>query len=135
MHRRKYYLDRRERFLPGGVPFYVRCYDNGGETGDRYTVVYAKKSFDGWFHYRAMSENPFHPQGVGIYGETQFRPVDVTDNSGWPPAMGRKCHLGTRIPFEELPEKCRELVLRDYSLIWDLCPHDRHGNPLPLPEK
>ena len=30
---------RKENLLPQGTPRYVRCYDNGGETADRYTVV------------------------------------------------------------------------------------------------
>ena len=31
-------MTRAERFMPGGVPKHIRCYDNGGETADRYTI-------------------------------------------------------------------------------------------------
>lgn len=39
---------------------------------------------------------------------------------GFPAAMGRKNHLGRRIPFAELPEDCRKLVMQDYLELWDL---------------
>ena len=38
--------------------------DNGGETADRYTVIYTTKS--GRYNDAVgMSEHPFHPQGFG----------------------------------------------------------------------
>jgi hypothetical protein len=112
--------DRQARLLPRGVPRYVRCYDDG-RAGDRYTVCYTGRgaSQDGEYPYVAMSANPFHPQGVGQHGATRDRPCDV-DRHGWPPAMGRKNRLGTRIRFQDLPADCRKLVLRDYKEIWGL---------------
>lgn len=78
----------------------IRCYDNGGKTLDRYTVVYM---FDRWnpeninvFGARGMCAHPCSPQGIGCY--TSATP-------------GR--HLGKRIKFEELPKDCQELVLSD----------------------
>lgn len=97
-------------------PRYVRIYDNGGETADRYTAVFTGKRGKG--QYVGMSAEPFHPQGFGQHGETRdSRPCDV-DRHGWPPAMGRKNHLGTRIPFDALPADCQSLVLSDYNAIW-----------------
>ena len=32
--------NRLNNILPNGKPKYVRCYDNNGETADRYTVVF-----------------------------------------------------------------------------------------------
>ena len=32
----------------------------------------------------------------------------------------RKCHLGTRIPFTDLPEDCQRLVVSDYMDLWNL---------------
>ena len=114
---------RRESLLPGGVPRYVRCYDNGGETADRYTVVFSGRHtsarIDRVFPYVGMSTCPFHPQGFGQHGETRDKPCDV-DRWGFPAAMGRKGHLGRRIPFAELPEDCRKLVMQDYLELWDL---------------
>lgn len=108
--------------LPGGVPRYVRCYDSGGY-GDRYTVCFTgkaaveKSARHREYPYRAMSEFPCHPQGIGQWGATPNRPCDV-NSFGFAPAIGRKNHLGKRIPFSELPVDCRQLVLRDYKDIW-----------------
>lgn len=76
----------------------IRCYDNGGKTYDRYTVVYMDEPLEasGLFFSVGMSEDPFHPQGFGQYG---------------PAKPGR--YLGKRIEFEDLPEDCQKLVERD----------------------
>jgi len=109
------------------IPKYVRCYDNGGESADRYTVVYTgryrKPMGDGsgglsWFQYVGMSALPFHPQGVGMHGE-HSQQIDV-NKWGFAPAMGRKNHLGKRILFAKLPPDCKRLVLQDYKAIWGL---------------
>ena len=107
--------------LPDGIPKYVRCYDDGGESIDRYTVVftgnYAGRNRE--CSYLAMNAAPFHPQGFGQHGSSP----DVIDsvNGSWGGvSIGRKCHLGTRIPFADLPEDCRTLTLRDYRELWDL---------------
>jgi hypothetical protein len=129
---------RRQRLMPGGIPRYVRCYDNGGPDApdgscDRYTVVFtgraAKSKGIGWqpdqWPYLAMSGSPFHPQGFGQHGHTNHQPCDTLTHNpkrpyGWPPAIGRRNHLGTRIRFQDLPPDCRKLVLRDYKEIWRL---------------
>lgn len=96
---------RSERPLPS-CPITVRCYDNGGETADRYTVVYhgnqVRKRFGG-FVYLEMSAEPFHPQGIGQHGESREGFIDM-------PAYS---HLGKRIPFASLPPSCRTLVIND----------------------
>jgi hypothetical protein len=104
--------DRRNKLLPNGVPRYVRCYDNGGETFDRYTVVFTgryRHKTGGVFWHVGMSSNPFHPQGFGQHGES----IDHIDR----PTYG---HLGKKIKFINLPEDCQKLVLSDYSDLWDL---------------
>lgn len=98
--------ERAERLMPGGVPRYIRIWDNGGESFDQYTVVFTKKSNAGNFMYVGMSENPFSPQGFGQHGETQY------------PNGGK--HLGKRIKFDQLPEDCQKLVIQDYKELWDL---------------
>lgn len=117
---------RQDRLLPNGIPRYVRCYDNGGKTCDRYTVVFSKKSITEsrpfWYAVLGMSGAPFHPQGVGLHSEYE-RLIDTIAKDGgycWPPAIGKKNHLGKRIRFEDLPADCRELTLRDYKELWDL---------------
>lgn len=75
----------------------VRLYDNGGKTFDRYTAVYMDEiERSGLYGARAMSDQPFSPQGFGCYTSA---------------APGR--HLGRRIKFEELPADCQRLVLQD----------------------
>lgn len=115
---------RLEALLPGGVPRYVRCYDSGPDgPADRYTAVFsgrhASVRIDRVWPYLAMSSCPFHPQGFGQHDETRRKPCDV-DKWGFAPAMGRTGHLGKRIPFSDLPEDCRKLVMGDYLELWDL---------------
>ena len=113
--------ERESRLMPRGVPRWIRCYDNGGESADRFTVCFTGRAGtqDGEACYRAMSESPFHPQGVGMWLSNPLRHCDV-NGWGFAPAMGRKNHLGTRIPFRKLPPDCRKLVIRDYKEIWRL---------------
>lgn len=116
-------LQRRQRLMPGDVPRHIRVYDNGGETFDRYTVVYTgryrRNPRDG-YQYVGMSEHPFHPQGFGQHGETRDRPCDYAEHSNHVPPVGKSCHLGKRITFADLPADCQRLVLRDYRELWDL---------------
>ena len=101
---------RIERLMPNGVPRYVRCYDNDGQTFDRYTVVFTGnyKGRKGC-NYLAMSEHPTHPQGLGQHGWSNHiidRPI--------------YSHLGERIKFEQLPEDCKGVVISDYVEIWGI---------------
>lgn len=128
--------------VPGGVPKYVRCYDNGGDpeaggSSDRYTVVFSgaacAKACGGEHPYRAMSGAPFHPLGIGLWCSDRNRPVDTYGKDrkyAWPPAIGRKCFLGTRIRFEDLPEDCRRLVMEDYLDVWNLRKGYYYGEPI-----
>lgn len=108
---------RFEALAPMGVPRYIRCYDNEGESADRYTAVYSGKQGG---NFVAMSSDPYHPQGMGQHGEGL---ID-RDHNGWPPDYGRKCHLGTRVDFFALPGKCQQLVLEEYAEDWKLDPDD-----------
>lgn len=114
--------------MPGGIPRYIRIYDNGGETFDRYTCLFTGRAGtyrtpDGerWGQYRGMSADPCHPQGFGQWGEIKGGHND-TDRWGYPPTLGRSCHLGKRIPFAELPEPCQRLVVSDYMDLWSIHP-------------
>lgn len=71
----------------------LRCYDNGGKTLDRYTVLpprwgntYRNRTNSKLFESIAASENPYHPQGVGQH------------TLAYP---GK--HLGKRIHWDDLP--------------------------------
>ena len=76
----------------------IRCYDNGGKTADRYTVIYMDEPEDSRRTYACLGMNhePFHPQGICQHGI----------------AMVGK-HLGKRIWFAELPADCQSSVRAD----------------------
>ena len=114
---------KRKTYLPDGSPRYIRCYDNGGSTADRYTVVFTgrcKHKSGGELMYLAMNDRPFHPQGFGQHGGMEQH-FDVGKH-GWPVAVGKECKscpdIGKRIEFKDLPEDCRKLVLQDYVEMW-----------------
>lgn len=80
----------------------VRCWDNGGATADRYTVVWLKPyKHRGITYYvvASMSPNPTHP--LGVWG--------VTDNIRSKPEKEIP-EFGKRIRFKDLPEICQKLV-------------------------
>lgn len=114
---------RREKFMPGNIPKWIRCYDNGGETADQYTVVFTGRYRDdktgGQFMYLGMNDRPLHPQGIGQHGWSN---VQIDAPNGWALPIGRKHRLGKRIPFEHLPRDCRRLVMHDYLYLHDLVP-------------
>ncbi len=118
--------ERKNRLIPNGVPRYIRCYDNGGSekengTVDRYTVVYTgnyRGKTKHWFDYVGMSGAPFHPQGIGMHGQSEFQPVDR-------PSYG---HLGKKIKFSDLPKDCQTLVMQDYLYFWDFT--DENGKEI-----
>lgn len=93
-------------------PRYIRCYDNGGRTCDRYTVVFTgryKRRTGGQFVYLAMNEQPYHPQGFGQHGFSD----ELIDRPKY-------AHLGKRIRFEELPTDCQTLVRDRYNALWNI---------------
>lgn len=103
---------RRQRFMPGGVPRLVRCYDNAGDSIDRYTVVFTgryRNGTAGEFVYLAMNARPFHPQGFGQHGFSREQ-ID----------RPRSRQLGRRVKFEKLPADCRQCVIRTYRELWSL---------------
>src|SRR3990167_4174492 len=112
-----------QRLIPGGQPRWIRAYDNGGETADRFTVV-----FTGRYTHKTsrqhlfvgMSGSPFHPQGFCQHGESPDQ-IDLVNNSWSGPSIGRTHpSLGKRIAFRDLPADCQKVVLRDYCDLWDL---------------
>lgn len=115
--------ERVARLLPGGVPRNVRCYDNGGETADRFTVI-----FTGRYRSRTAGEgvgigasaDPYYPLGVGMTFTWRGPAPDVIGNAWGGPALGRRCHLGKRVSFESLPPDVRRFALEIYRSIWAL---------------
>jgi hypothetical protein len=102
---------RTEQLMPNGIPRWIRCYDNGGATADRYTVVFTKKRIDGVCLYIGASDHPFDPQGFGQHGESDS-PIDRSTYS----------HLGKRVAFDSLPPDVQKFTTQTYCAIWDLQP-------------
>ena len=100
---------RLDALLPNGEPRYVRCYYKE-DCADGYTILFTKKrNSSGEFVYLGCSANPFHPQGVGMYGFS----TNLLDDNGYK-------HLGKKIKFEALPDDVKRLVIEDYIDLWDL---------------
>ncbi len=135
--RTKRQVNRLKALLPGGVPRYVRIYDDG-QSWERYTVVFTghyqgklwkdgkttelRPGYQGRLeHFRRPSRFLYLglTEGGSMTSGEHDRLIDA-NRWGFPPAMGRKNHLGRRIPFTALPEDCRKLVLRDYCELWGL---------------
>lgn len=112
--------ERSERLMPNGEPRWVRCYDNGGETADRYSVLFTGRYSGPGFGLH-MDARPTSPQGIGMSFEfRKYAAPDCVGNSWAGPSIGRRCALGTRIPFSALPEDCRKLVVSDYRELWGM---------------
>lgn len=109
-------FNRYFNFIIGGVPRYLRVYDNSGETADRYTVVFGKS---GKGQYVGFNETPTHPTfGIYQHGEksTVLNGKRYYDFIDYP----THTHLGKKIKFQDLNEVCKALVLADYREIFSL---------------
>lgn len=86
----------------------LRCYDNGGKTWDRYTILPPRWAGIEWkarycpdcllWNAIAASAHPFHPQGFGQHVEAQ---------------AGR--HLGARVPFASLPVDVQQFAIQSFT--------------------
>ena len=125
-------IARVKALLPDGKPKWIRVYDNGGVdapngSGDRYSVLFTgryRHNTGGEFWLTAMSGAPYHPQGICLHNGYPYQ-CDTIGKSGrpwevFPPAVGRRCHLGKRIRFDDLPADCQRVVLDDYCELWSL---------------
>jgi hypothetical protein len=78
----------------------ISCWDNGGKTPDRYTVLFMDcQNVNRTYEALCMSSSPFHPQGFGQHSQ------------GMPGS-----HLGKKIKFEQLPSDCQILVKQDLEI-------------------
>jgi len=87
-----------KRWLEDAPEYVLACYDNGGETCDRYTVLIGGSLHDEDLNktysvqYLGMSDAPTHPQGFSQWGEM-------------PRGNGRAC--GKKVRWLDLPEHIR----------------------------
>ena len=74
----------------------IKCYDNGGRSIDRYTVVFmdqpeaGRGQMAGLYGALGMNGSPFHPQGFCQHTYTMVG-----------------SHLGRKIAFADLPLDCQ----------------------------
>ena len=104
-----------KRWLEGAPHEVLDVFDNGGKTADRYTVffvffgepmlIFPPPGENVYTPYLGMSENPSHPQGVGMWGE--LRAYEVADY--------RYKHGRERIRWADLPDAVRECVTRSIA--------------------
>lgn len=91
-----------KRFLDSGAPPEIADIYDQPEFGDRFTVVYRSITNDS-VGYRGMSEDPAHPQGIGIYSEMSVYQL----------SRFRHTYRNYRIPFSQLPEAVQQCVIAD----------------------
>ena len=84
-------------------PRYIRAYDNGGASLDRYTIVFTR--LRRFYPYAASSALPFSPLGFYQHGEGQNGPIDRPTYK----------HLGKPIDFLDLPGDVQAAVINDYK--------------------
>lgn len=99
-----------KRWLDQDCPRGVLAIFDHPKMGDRYTVFYAEPVVSGTYAqtvigYRAMSENPFHPQGIGIYGEMCAHDV----------ARYRYCAAHRACKWSDLPDRVKQCVRQDLA--------------------
>jgi hypothetical protein len=108
-------------FFINGAPKYIRCYETKREPViDKFTVVFchaskfAGKDFIGYVYYVSADEDPTYPLGFYQHGTAQ---------------RGEFCPCGSRIKWQDLPEKLREVVFEEYCDVWGINPTvDADGN-------
>lgn len=103
-------IKRFPSFFANGFPKKVRCYDNGGESFDRFTICFFgnyRETTGGEYYALGASFHPQHPQGFGQH-LTSDQPYD----------RPKSAHLGKKIRFSELPTDVQKWVLQDYAEFW-----------------
>jgi len=61
----EYDMNQEKAYTEEGIPRFIDCFDNGGETADRYTIIFRNVPEDDHRDYVrlvTMSANPSHPQ-------------------------------------------------------------------------
>lgn len=106
------YSPRRQsaKWLDSDCPKGVLAIFDDPRFADRYTVFYADPIRRGSYArtiigYRAMSENPSHPQGVGLFGEMDAHSV----------AMFRHSRKHRKARWSDLPEAVKRCVRDDLN--------------------
>lgn len=92
-------MEKKIEFFPEDVV----CFDNGGKTLDRFTIIYKKMKCRGKYQYLGASENPSSPLGFGQHGEIE------TYNAA------KLRNVGKKVAFETLPILVQNAVKQDFE--------------------
>lgn len=87
----------------------IEIWDNGGKTADRYFIaVSGLMECDNkpYTYFMYSSENPFHPQGIGLHGDEELTAVYKSRRGGM-------SHMGKRITFFELPKYVQRFIAQE----------------------
>ena len=85
-----------------------RYFDNGGRTMDRYSCWQGPIEGDrrGYHSWLDMSDDPFHPQGVGMHNEgLDPESLFTREDDDWTAEM--------EVKFDSLPEKVQKCIRQD----------------------
>lgn len=100
-----------KRWLDGDCPEGVLAIMDNPNYGDRYTVIFAEPIAGDRYanmilSYVGMSENPFHPQGIGMHGEMSAHEV----------ACYRYRNKHRYAKWSTLPEQVKKCVRQDLGV-------------------
>lgn len=88
-------------WLEGAPEFILDCFDNGGKTADRYTILLGgtllepRLRSDRKVYFLGLSDDPSHPLGISMWGEV---------SSSWRP-------FKQRVRWLDLPEHIRRHIV------------------------
>lgn len=81
-----------------------RYFDNGGRTMDRYSAYMGMEQGQG--QWLDMSDDPFHPQGVGMHNHgCDPSTLIESENTDWTADM--------EVKFDSLPEQVQKCIRQD----------------------
>lgn len=100
---RQDYRPRRagKRWLTDAPKYVLDCFDNRGQTADRYTVLMYWPELEGNVTVLGMSGAPTHPQGVSMWSEYHGREL-----AGYRYREGHH-----RLKWSDLPSEIRRHVI------------------------
>lgn len=88
------------RWLSDAPKYILDCFDNRGQTIDRYSVLMYWPELNGNVAVLVMSGSPTHPQGVSMWSEYHGREI----------ALYRYREGRFRVRWSDLPENIRQHV-------------------------
>lgn len=95
-------------------PKYLRCYDSK-DSLDCMTFVFSGVRSKGLYISSSILGDAIY-----LHNYTNDQKAIDRDFNRWPPAMGKKCFLGVRIPFKSVAFSLARKVLYEYCELWNL---------------